>query len=82
MSDDAYTLKQKKETEELHLFKGKFTEEGKCTSGTTSICRKMTKDESKANKFSCLTEKEARKECAAIGRKVCGICVSHLYATY
>lgn len=77
----AYTLKIFGETEELHLFEGKMTEKG-CTSGSTSICQKMAKAESSGNKFTCLEEDEARIGCAEIGRKVCGICVSHLYTTY
>lgn len=82
MSVDAYILKQKKETEELHLFRGTFTAENRCTSEAISICGKMQKSESAGNKFACKTEDEARRECADIGRQVCGICVSHLYETY
>lgn len=78
---DAYTLKKKSNTEEFHLFKGKMTEEA-CTSKQVSICEKMDKSESSGNKFTCYNEDEARKTCAEIGRAVCGICVSHLYATY
>lgn len=78
----AYTLKQKKETEELHLFEGEFTEPGKCNSGATSICEKMAKADSSGNIFACKNENDARTQCAQIGRKVCGVCVSHLYATY
>lgn len=82
MGTKAYTLKQKKETEELHLFEGEFTEPGKCNSGATSICGMMAKVDSARNVFTCLNENDARIECAKIGRKVCGVCVSHLYATY
>ena len=78
---DAYTLKRKKDTNEYHLFKGKMTEDG-CTSGQVSICKKMERDDSSGNIFACKTEDEARLECAKKGRKVCGICVSHLYETY
>lgn len=78
---DAYTLKKKKETGELHLFKGKMTDNG-CTSNQKSICQKMDKSESSGNKFQCCKEDKARAKCAEIGREVCGICVSHLYTTY
>jgi len=78
---DAYTLKKRKDTKELHLFKGKMTEEG-CTSKNKSICQKMDKKESSGNIFSCKTEDEARTACAEQGRAVCGPCVSHLYETY
>ena len=37
MSRDAYTLKQKKETEELHLFKGRFTEQGRHIKGNLNL---------------------------------------------
>jgi hypothetical protein len=77
----AYTLKIRGETKELHLFEGEMTNEG-CNSGPQSICQKMTKAESSGNKFVCLPEDDARNRCATIGRKVCGICVSHLYTTY
>lgn len=82
---DAYTLKKHKETNELHLFKGEMTpqdKEHKCSSRQKSICRKMDKSENMGNVFSCATEQEARDQCAKLGRRVCGICVSDLYATY
>ena len=82
MGTAAYTLKLKKETEELHLFEGEFTEPGKCNSRATSICGMMAKSDSGGNIFTCLNEDDARIECAQRGRKVCGVCVSHLYATY
>ena len=82
MATKAYTLKQKKETEELHLFEGEFSEPGKCSSGATSICEMMAKADSAGNVFACKNEDDARIECAKLGRKVCGVCVSHLYATY
>ena len=78
---DAYTLKKKKDSGEFHLFKGRMTEEG-CTSRQLSICEKMDKSESLENIFACEDEDDARKKCAKIGRKVCGICVSHLYTSY
>lgn len=80
----AYTLKKHKESGELHLFKGKFnstSSESKCSSGKLSICEKMLKTDSGGNKFTCLDESDARNECATIGRSVCGVCVSHLYAS-
>lgn len=77
----AYTLKKNGDTEELHLFEGDMTTEA-CTSNPKSICKKMSKSESGGNIFTCKNEKEARSKCAELGRKVCGTCVSHLYATY
>lgn len=78
---DAYTLKKKKDSCELHLFIGNMKPDG-CTSNDISICKKMNKSESIQNIFACYDEATARKKCAEIGRTVCGICVSHLYATY
>jgi hypothetical protein len=77
-----YTLKKDKDTDELHLFEGKMTEPKKCSSNQVSICRKMKKSQNAANQFACEDEKVARTKCANIGRAVCGICVSHLYADY
>lgn len=81
MKMDAYTLKQKTETYELHLFKGKITSPNGCSSGKLSICEKMQKSESEGNVFTCYDEKRARLQCAEIGRDICGTCVSHLYST-
>ena len=80
--DKVYSLKRKKDTQELHLFEGEMTEPGKCLPDSTSVCREMTRTESVENIFSCSPVNEARTECAAIGRPVCGTCVSHLYTTY
>lgn len=82
MNETVYTLKQKKNTEELHLFKGKVISETKCVNENLSICKKMTSDESKGNLFECKNENEARLKCAQTGRQVCGDCVSSLYLTY
>ncbi len=78
---DAYTLKQKEETDELHLFKGEMTPPNGCNSISFSICEKMKKSESEGNVFTCYDEERARLSCAEIGRAVCGTCVSHLYST-
>ena len=77
----AYTLKKNGDTDEFHLFEGNMNDDG-CTSAAMSICKKMSKSESKGNIFACKNEKDARIKCAETGRKVCGVCVSHLYTTY
>lgn len=77
----AYTLKESKNTKERHLFEGEMTNTA-CTSKRISICKKMNSADSSRNLFACYDEKEARKECANIGRNVCGTCISHLYTTY
>lgn len=78
----AYSLAKKANTDELHLFEGEMTE-ASCTAARLSICEKMNSNKDLAAwEFSCKKEQEARALCASKGRKVCGICVSHLYTTY
>lgn len=77
----AYTLKKNGDTDELHLFEGNMMDGGKCTSDSKSICQKMLKSDSSGNVFACKKENDARIKCAEEGRKVCGVCVSHLYTT-
>lgn len=76
----AYTLKKRVKTEEYHLFEGDFTNTG-CNSENISVCEKMEKQASEGNVFTCKDENEARTRIAEIGRKVCGVCTSHLYTT-
>ncbi len=82
MEKVVYTLKKKKDTEELHLFEAVPSEANKCIPKNWSICNKMSKDECSANIIACQSVDDARFECAKIGRKVSGICVSRLYVTY
>ena len=82
MSKIVYTLKKKKNTDELHLFEGGMSSDNKsCTSNQKSICKEMEKSESTENVFTCYEEKAARIRCAEIGRLVCGTCISHFYKT-
>lgn len=81
----SYTLKEHKDSEEFHLFEGNMTKDSlprKCNSALKAICKKIDNSENKGNRFACATEQEARKKIAAIGRIVCGACVSHLYESY
>ncbi|MDY7784242.1 hypothetical protein [Aeromonas caviae] len=82
MANVVYTLKIKKETQEMHLFEATPKPDDKCTPKTKSICKKMSSSESEGNKFACQSESSARIEIAKIGRSVCGTCVSSLYETY
>jgi hypothetical protein len=82
ITTNVYTLKEDKDTGELHLFEGKMTKENRCNSSKNSICQKMQKSETDSTKFACKDEDKARIACAKIGRKVCGVCVSRLYTTY
>ena len=82
MANILYSLIRKKNTDELHLFESTKNLDGSCNVKNNSICKAMTLDERIENKFSCQPEDYSRVECARIGRKVCGICVSHLYETY
>ena len=77
-----YSLKKKKDSEELHLFRGEVTDPRKCRVENNSICGQMQKSESEETLFECKHENPTRIKCAEIGRQVCGVCVSHLYATY
>lgn len=80
MGKIVYTLKEYK-TGEYHLFEGVKTDEFNCTSARLSVCQEMDKkDKVGDNIFTCEDEFEARRLCAIEGRKVCGTCVSHLYA--
>ncbi|AST67243.1 hypothetical protein BFG07_00085 [Kosakonia cowanii] len=81
----SYTLKEHKDSGELHLFEGDMLPndpEYKCNSDSKSICKKMNTEDNKGNRFACATAQEAREKTAQIGRKVCGTCVSHLYESY
>lgn len=68
-------------TEEKHLFEGKMVAVNKCSANAKSICKKINEGEGRYV-FTCLSEQDARKKCAEIGRSVCGTCVSHLYTSY
>jgi len=79
-----FTLKKDNITGEFHLFEGKIpaTLKGKCIAAGHSICGRMEDSEHAENIFSCASAKLARQECAEIGERVCGRCVSFLYASY
>ena len=70
----AYSFMKSTKTEETHIFEGDFTTDG-CTATAKSICKKMEKKDGK-------WIENGREKAAAIGRPVCGDCVSHLYTTY
>jgi hypothetical protein len=38
-------------------------------------------DSEQVNIFTCKDEQEARLKCATIGREVCGVCISSIYAS-
>lgn len=83
MTKTTYTLKKNPNTDQFHLFEGKLNppdSEMKCSSESFSICEKM-KWVSGSKDISCeVDESIVRVKCAQLGRSVCGICVSHLYA--
>lgn len=86
MPTKAYTFKQDKKTEEIHIYAGKILPagaNGKCTSNPISICEAKEKiNGTNVRDAICLEEEEARYKAAEIGREVCGNCVKNLYATY
>ncbi len=82
MGQTVFTLKKKKTTGELHLFRANQNPDRSCNPEKKSICKKMDVSDKEKNIFTCASEKDARIKCANIGRSVCGICVSSLYETY
>lgn len=85
---ERYYIYRRPDSEEHHIFRGTWNPIlRRCSidDELTSICQKMelkTPQERKAHEaFSCLDEQDARDQCAVLARKVCGICVSNLYAT-
>ena len=79
-----YTLKKKKGTGEHHIFEGDWVDNESprhCSVASKSICKKTTGNESDYIDKGCMSEAKTRKEAAEMGRTVCGICVSSLYAT-
>ena len=81
MGTIVYCLKERIKSGELRLFEATPNTNG-CVPHKSSICKKMSLAETENMIFSCLDENNARLECAKQGRKVCGTCVSSLYATY
>ena len=78
----AYSLIKYQDTNEIHVFKGKFTTDN-CTANDESICKKLNrKKEEILIVEKCLNEDEVRLKAAHEGRSVCGTCVSDLYTTY
>jgi hypothetical protein len=79
----AYSFLRYANTEEVHVFEGKFTPSS-CTANFASICGKVEdrRKEVMETIEICLDEEEARLYAANIGRKVCGTCISRLYATF
>lgn len=76
-----YTLMEKKDTGEFHLFVSHKNDKMECIPGPASVCDGMKQGERGVVKFACKEEDEARLACATVGKMVCGSCVSHLYLT-
>lgn len=84
MTNTAYGLKVHDETNEMHLFAGKFTPHDlmhKCNASIESVCKEVKKADCKTTTFTCKNEQEARDLCAKIGRSVCANCIKELYKT-
>jgi len=78
----AYSFFKFDDTDEIHIFEGKFTPDN-CTAKNSCICGKINrKDDNVQLIIKCLDEDEARNKAAELGRNVCGVCVSNLYTTY
>lgn len=79
----AYSFFELEDSEETHIFEGKFKADGSCSRNFVSICKKVDRSNDEVVEIiSCLDEGQARTRAARIGRKTCGTCVSHLYTTY
>ena len=78
-----YSIRKRSESAEHHIFEGKLINKDplKCSSNIKSICQKVSHADTTTVRKSCLGEQDARNFAAELGRKACGICVSHLYAT-
>ncbi len=79
----------KKDTEQYHIFQTKKEEDcpnqdsPKLTFKKESLCNKIKLKKTKSKKgLKCLSEQEIRKECADLGRVVCGTCISHMYGDF
>ncbi|KIA99260.1 hypothetical protein OA93_06425 [Flavobacterium sp. KMS] len=82
MSTEVYSFISDKKTKEKHIFIGEPTTDS-CTAQPDSICKKTKKNEGTwKNEEMCLNENDAREKAATIGRRICGTCVSNLYANY
>jgi hypothetical protein len=83
MAEQLYSIKQRPDTEEYHIFYASWNDADKtCVLKGESICKKMNFDKNAKTISGCQNEKITRVKAAEIGRKVCGICVSNLYTTY
>ncbi|QHF10378.1 hypothetical protein [Pseudomonas syringae] len=80
-----YSFKKRVDTGEHHIFEGEMRPPGSkpaCNAAPTSICKKVGHDDTTVwVDLNCLSEQQARLAGAVLGRKLCGTCVSHLYAT-
>ncbi len=81
-----YTIRVSNESNEHHIYEGEWIPESEpksCSNKLKSICQKALRSESKllGKTTNCMGEQAARNRAAELGRKVCGVCVSSLYAT-
>lgn len=77
-----YTIKERKDSGEFHLFDGLMQNKDYCSVSSWSLCSSVEENETVSEGIGCLTEDQARIEAAKIGRAVCGNCIKTLYATY
>lgn len=74
--DKVYALNLLRDKEEFHLFEYDYPEEGM---PAKSVCEKMDVRDRSNTVFVDKDEEEARLGCAKVGRRMCGVCISHLY---
>lgn len=75
-NDKLYALNLLRDKEEFHLFEYDSPKQGM---PAKSVCEKMDVQDRANTVFVDKEEEEARLGCAKIGRRMCGVCVSHLY---
>ncbi|MBP1085345.1 hypothetical protein JOE39_001597 [Pseudomonas sp. PvP100] len=79
-----YTFKKHMDTGEHHIFKGEWlpsTDPRQCSVAQWSICQKVTQSAGEYIGKGCMEELQARRAAAELGRSLCGVCISSLYAT-
>lgn len=79
-----YTFKKHTDSGEHHIFEGDWIPNSnpqQCSVAKWSICQKVVQSAGEYIGKGCMGELKARREAAELGRTLCGVCVSSLYAT-
>ena len=82
METNLYSIIKDKDTNEFHIFKIDKDNMGHSKAQDKSICQEMNYHNQTEVYHDCLDEDTIRKKAVDIGRQMCGICISSLYATF